>query len=170
MVRSRFGEVCSCYCLPAPPDPASVIHYYALHTILFLFICWGSKGHWMRKHDATWILLRVLPPSSFCMALSYVHPQQVVVVTVGFRDDDWLVQGLGRVQRVTLLRRPAQRLHSWLKRTTCPRTMNIPPKHDLIHPPAEGDGGNQADQHWQPQRHKCHNRNQQQILTRSVRA
>ena len=34
MVRSRFGEVCSCSSLTALPGPAWVLLSYVLHTIL----------------------------------------------------------------------------------------------------------------------------------------
>ena len=34
MVRSRFGEICSCSCLPALAAPAWVFPNYLLHTIL----------------------------------------------------------------------------------------------------------------------------------------
>ena len=34
MVRSRFGEVCSCCCLPALPGPAWVLLNYVMRTIL----------------------------------------------------------------------------------------------------------------------------------------
>ena len=34
MVRSRFGENCSCCCLRALPGPAWVLLNYVLHTIL----------------------------------------------------------------------------------------------------------------------------------------
>ena len=34
IVRSRFGEICSCCCLIALPGPAWVLLNYVLHTIL----------------------------------------------------------------------------------------------------------------------------------------
>ena len=34
MVRSRFGEICSCCCIPALPGPAWVLLNYVLHAIL----------------------------------------------------------------------------------------------------------------------------------------
>ena len=38
MVRSRFGEICSCCCLPALAAPAWVFPNYFLHTILCIEI------------------------------------------------------------------------------------------------------------------------------------
>ena len=37
MVRSRFGEICSCCCLPALPEPAWVLHF-AHHFVLLCIL------------------------------------------------------------------------------------------------------------------------------------
>ena len=63
MVRSRFGEVCSCCCLPALPGPAWVPLIYVLRTIL----CTSVAVDLSRNKLTTKAPSRRLQPCSLCI-------------------------------------------------------------------------------------------------------